>query len=544
LNEAAAPAPGLRRKWRPSLSLIVFVVLTSVLALPLFSLYFLKVYQNQLIQQTEAELIAQSAALAATFHREIETTIPASVPLGTKIPPPAPKPDDEPYQPIWPALELVTASVLPPRPDARAPAAPADPAFVALGARMAPDLVATQNVTLAGFRLLDPNGVVIAGREEVGQSLAHLQEVAGALQGRFSGALRVRISKHDQPSLYSMSRGTGMRVFTAMPVIVRDQVAGVVYASRTPSNVFKYLYEKRAKVALAILFMIVPTLLIGFLFHRTITEPMRELIERTNLIGKGERDALLPLKRHGTSEFARLSQSFLDMARRLNARTSFISTFATHVSHELKSPLTSIQGAAELLRDDIDAAAPAMTEADRRKFLDNIIADTERLSKISMRLRDFARAENPVALGAAKLSVTIAALRAAFAALEIGTSGDLDAPMRITEDNAYIIFSNLADNAMRHGSTTLEVSAARQQNWLRIKVADDGEGVSPNNRTQIFDSFFTTRRDTGGTGMGLAIVRAMLEAHGGAIRLAESDRGTAFELTIPVAEEAGADAVG
>ena len=83
-----------------------------------------------------------------------------------------------------------------------------------------------------------------------------------------------------------------MRVFTAMPVIVRDQVAGVVYASRTPSNVFKYLYEQRGKVALAVLFMIVPTLLIGFLFHRTITEPMRELIERTDLIGKGDRDAL------------------------------------------------------------------------------------------------------------------------------------------------------------------------------------------------------------------------------------------------------------
>ena len=58
-----------RRKWRPSLSLVVFVVLTSVLALPLFSIYFLKVYQNQLIQQAEAELIAQSAALAATFRR-------------------------------------------------------------------------------------------------------------------------------------------------------------------------------------------------------------------------------------------------------------------------------------------------------------------------------------------------------------------------------------------------------------------------------------------------------------------------------------------
>jgi signal transduction histidine kinase len=535
LTDAARPAPGLRQKWRPSLSLVVFLVLTSVLLLPLFSIYFLKVYQNQLIQQTESELIAQSAALAAVFHREIESTIPQGVALGTKVAPAARKSADEPYQPIWPKLELAHESVLPPRPEARTPPAPPDPAFVALGARMTPDLVATQNVTLAGFRLLDPSGTVIAGREEVGLSLAHLHEVAEALQGRFSGALRVRISKHDQPSLYSISRGTGIRVFTAMPVIARDQVAGVVYASRTPSNVFKHLYEQRAKVALAILSMIVPTLLIGFVFHRTITEPMRELIERTNLIGKGDRDALRPLRRHGTSEFARLSQSFLEMARRLNTRSSFISTFATHVSHELKSPLTSIQGAAELLRDDVDA--PDMDDDDRRKFLDNIIADADRLAKISGRLRDFAHAENPVALGAAKLPDTIEGLRAAFAALDIRAHGDLDAPMRISQENAAIIFSNLADNAVRHKSSTLDLSASRQPNLLRIKVSDDGEGVSPNNRTQIFDSFFTTRRDSGGTGMGLAIVRAMLDAHGGAIRLIDSEQGTAFELTIPLADE-------
>jgi signal transduction histidine kinase len=283
--------------------------------------------------------------------------------------------------------------------------------------------------------------------------------------------------------------------------------------------------------------MIVPTLLIGLLFYRTITGPMRELIDRTELIGKGDQDALRPLRHHGTREFTRLSQSFLDMARRLNTRSSFISTFATHVSHELKSPLTSIQGAAELLRDDLDAPTPVMTDQDRRKFLDNIIADSDRLAKISSRLRDFARAENPLAVGATRLSVPIAGLRAAFASLGIAARGDLDIPLRISEENAAIIFSNLADNAMRHGSTMLDISASRQQNGMLIRVADDGEGVSINNRPQIFDSFFTTRRDSGGTGMGLAIVRAMLDAHGGTIRLVETERGTAFELTLAVADE-------
>jgi signal transduction histidine kinase len=525
-----------RQKWRPSLSLVVFLVLTAVLSLPLFCLYFLKLYQNELIQQTESELIAQSAALAAVFQREISVPAEQGLVLGVSVPPQA-QSDDDPYRPIWPRLELADQSVLPPRPAALPPAKPAAPAFVTL-ARMAPDLVATQNVTLAGFRLLDPNGVVIAGHEEIGLSLAHLQEVREALQGRFSAVLRARVSKHNAPPLYSTSRGTGVRVFTAMPVIVRGRVAGVVYASRTPSNVFKYLYEQRGKVILAALFMAVPTLLIGFLFHRTITEPMRELVERTQSVGKGERDALRPLKRHGTSEFARLSQSFLDMARRLNTRSSFISTFATHVSHELKSPLTSIQGAAELLRDDLDAAAPSMTNAEKRKFLDNIIADTERLAKISGRLRDFAHAENPVALGAAKLSTAIAGLRTSFASLDIRAGGELDSPMRISDENAAIIFSNLADNAARHGSSRLDITAEPHPGLLRIKVVDNGEGVSPNNRAQIFDSFFTTRRESGGTGMGLAIVRAMLDAHGGAIRLLDTDTGTAFELTLPLAEAA------
>jgi signal transduction histidine kinase len=489
-----------------------------------------------LIRETESELIAQSAVLAAVFRREVESTISHDVALGEQVPPAVQAPADGPYQPIWPKLELANESVLPPRPEARTPSRAADPDFGALGARMMPDLTATQNVTLAGFRLLDPNGVVIAGREEMGLSLAHLEEVAEALQGRFAAVLRVRISKHDQPALYSISRGTGIRMFTAMPVIVRDQVAGVVYASRTPSNVFKNLYEQRAKVALAILFMIVPTLLIGFLFHRTITEPMRELVERTNQIGKGDRTALRPLKRHGTREFATLSQSFLEMARRLDMRSSFISTFTTHVSHELKSPLTSIQGAAELLRDDVDE--PDMDDDDRRKFLDNIIADTDRLAKISGRLRDLARAENPVAVGATRLTDSVATLRSSFTALDIRASGELDVPVRMSEENVTIILSNLADNATRHDSTVFDLSAARQQALLVLNISDNGEGVSSNNRTRIFDSFFTTRRDSGGTGMGLAIVRAVLEAHGGTIRLVDSEAGAAFEVAIPIADSA------
>src|SRR6202035_5024749 len=87
LIDAAKPVSVPRQKWRPSLSLVLFIVLASVLLLPLFSLYFLKIYQNQLIQQTESELIAQSAALSAVFGHEVEAGISQAIMLGAKVPP-------------------------------------------------------------------------------------------------------------------------------------------------------------------------------------------------------------------------------------------------------------------------------------------------------------------------------------------------------------------------------------------------------------------------------------------------------------------------
>ena len=92
------------------------------------------------------------------------------------------------------------------------------------------------------------------------------------------------------------------------------------------------------------------TLVIGFLFWRTITRPMQALIAHMRAIGIAGRGAIRPPDHHGTRELAMLSQGFLDMAERLYDRTDYIATFAAHVSHELKSPLSAIQGAAELLR--------------------------------------------------------------------------------------------------------------------------------------------------------------------------------------------------
>jgi signal transduction histidine kinase len=106
----------------------------------------------------------------------------------------------------------------------------------------------------------------------------------------------------------------------------------------------------------------------------------------------------------------------------------------------------------------------------------------------------------------------------------------------MSAENAQIVFGHLADNSLRHGATSLAISAREQGDTLIVRVADNGAGVSPGNRDRIFDPFFTTRRADGGTGMGLGIVRALLRAHGGDIALDDSAEGAAFVVTLPIAQ--------
>ena len=341
-----------REKWRPSLGLIIFTVLASVATLPLVGLFFFRLYDNQLIHQTQAELIAQSRVLAAVYAREVEARLDGGITLGAEIPPEA-RPDPRRQvrrrsgpRSISPADDLLAAAAG----CASGERARRSPAYVEIGARLMPIILETQKVTLAGFRILDPHGVVIAGRDEVGQSLAHIEEVATALQGQYRAVLRIRKPDKPPPPIYSISRGVGVHVFSAMPVIVNNHVAGVIYTSRTPSNIFDHLYQERGK------FILAATrrhprrrIAIGLVFSRTITRPMRELIDRAARISRGDRDAFRPLAHYGTREFAQLSHSFLDMAEQLSRRSDYIATFSAHLTHELKSPLTSIKGAAELL---------------------------------------------------------------------------------------------------------------------------------------------------------------------------------------------------
>ncbi|OWV89163.1 histidine kinase [Rhizobium sp. R635] len=287
----------------------------------------------------------------------------------------------------------------------------------------------------------------------------------------------------------------------------------------------------------ALVVVLVLTLAVAYVLTRTITGPIDALIARTDEIARGGKAAIRPLESYGTREIAVLSQSFLDLAGKLVDRTEYVRSFAAHVSHELKSPLTAIRGAAELLRDD-DAERP-MTKAQRLHFLDNIVADAVRLDALLQRLRELAQAETPMTEGASSVASIMALLRQRFPALDISGTGDTETSIALPEEAALIIFANLAHNALQHGATLLELKVSAEARTALILVRDDGSGISEANRDRIFQPFFSTRREEGGTGMGLGIVHAMLSSHGGTIHLRQATGGAEFEIAIPLLSQRG-----
>jgi len=519
-------------KWRPSLSMVVVGMLIFILSLPITGIWLFRFYDTQLVRETEKELIVQAAFIEAYMIESLRAANPSLSKLGAKIQTSGIANKGSTARHLEPELDLATTTILPRRPPPSDQIKIPDTTFINLGRKLTPILQRSQKITLAGYRILDPSGIIIAGRTHLGHSLAHVLEVKNAMAGNYSSVIRERLSDSPPPPIYSISRGTGIRVFVAMPVVFEGRVAGVVYLSRTPSHFLRELYGQRWKIGLAAVFMLTITFLIAYVFIRTIKGPIEALNERTKRISEGDRTALEPLAHHGTRELANLSQGLMGMSRKLHERSDYLKTFATHVSHELKSPLTSIQGATELLRDSNDQ----MNEEERKRFIENILGDTERLTKLLDRLRALAIADNSDQRGRCNIAEQVDKLRSRFPDLEISLLEKTNCDVAISPENAEIVFSNLLENAQQHLATLIEIEIIRQADMLRITITDNGEGISQLNQAKIFDLFFTTRREDGGTGMGLGIIHSVLNSNSGKIIFKDVKQGACFEIDIPAAQ--------
>jgi signal transduction histidine kinase len=308
---------------------------------------------------------------------------------------------------------------------------------------------------------------------------------------------------------------------------------GVFYLSRTPNNIIKHLYAERDKVFIATLSLLGLAVLLVLFVSSTISRPLRELIQQIERVKHGQQRQVEPLKSPVTHEVAQLSESFVGMSHALAERTDYIRRFATHVSHEFKTPLTSMQGALELLQDHLDT----MPTERRHQFIDNLLADTQRLKQLVNRLLELARADalEPSRQESA-LPEVIRTLQNRYAerGLELRGSDLPTTPLAMAPDALETVLTNLFENSLQHHASHVAMTATQQGNTLHLRLHDNGNGISPANREKIFTPFFTTRRSSGGTGLGLEITLSLLKAYGGKVEVVDSESGAAFVLSVPL----------
>ena len=511
---------------------ILLVVMLMVLVLPLASLYFFRIYENELVQQTERELISQSATLAASF-RMLARNLHQNVEVYGRFLSNLPK-DDSDYHPIIPTLSLINP-IKALRPDSLPAPIPADAIALKIGGLLEPVMQDTRQITLSGMRLLDMNGVVIAGRNEVGFSLAHIPEVKRALGGHYASVIRQRESNQPPPPLYSISRGSLIRVFVAFPIIENQHLQGVVYISRTPENILKHLYAVKEKVLIvSVILLALLAALVAFV-SSSISRPIRDLIQQTHRIRQGEQKHLEPLKYPVTYEVAQLSESFVSMSQALNERGDYLHRFATHMSHEFKTPLTAMQGALELLHDHIDT----MPKAQQRRFIDNLLADTQRLKQLVTRLLELARADAiETSPKTCCLHDVLTELTSQFSerGLLLHYPNVQNYVLVIAQEVLEMALFNLLENSLQHKADQVEIRAVPHGNGIGLELHDNGDGISSANQDKIFTPFFTTRRSTGGTGLGLAITLSLLKAYQGTVEHLPSENGALFLIRLNLAK--------
>lgn len=358
-----------------SIRRILVLVSLLFLLLPVGGLYFLRIYESALIRQTESELIAQGAFVAAFYQQEVRQLLAEKhidpnqygSPLASQN-----RQQNSTINPILPHLDLAQDRIFAARPQPLYTRDTLDSFASAAGRKLLPVLKEGQRVTLSGIKVLDYQGLVVTGDEERGLSFSHAEEFQQAKNGRPVSLLRLRRMPANQAPISSVSRNATVNVFVALPVILNDRLIGVVWLNRTALDLSQALYSKRMALGWTALFLLLTTLLITLLTSLTVTRPIRALVQKTRLIAQGDPDGMIPLASPITREIAELSDMLAGMAQTLQQRSEYIQTFTAHVSHEFKTPLTAIRGSVELLQDNLEG----MPKAQQQRFLNNIAKDT------------------------------------------------------------------------------------------------------------------------------------------------------------------------
>ena len=395
-----------------------------------------------------------------------------------------------------------------------------------------PALLAMEEETGTRTRLLDADGRVVQSPDpaEVGTPMSAFPEVSAALRGEEGLAVRPRESPDYEP-LSSPERGALVRMTVARPLLSPDgAVVGVVVVSRTPREVFQALFHMRSTlIAVGVATMVVAGAMAvgsGHLLSRS----LRRLSRTSRRLTDGQFDSVEGLIRPAASHVSEVRELAVDMARMAEAlreRLRYITEFAGNVSHEFKTPITTLRGTVELLAED-----PDMPAEQRLLFVDNALVDLRRMDQLVSGLLALARAEEGGGSEVVDLDEVLSGVAERWP--EVQRTGRAGA-VRGRPHQLDVVLENLVANAFQHGGPGVRVAlqASQSAGRARIEVVDDGPGISLANQEHVFERFFTTDREGGGTGLGLALVRAICRAHRGDVQVASAPGRTVFTVDLP-----------
>ena len=381
----------------------------------------------------------------------------------------------------------------------------------------------------------DGRGIVIYDSEDgqaVGEDYSDWRDVHLTLNGEY-GARATRfpgvVSPDDPERELTVA-------YVAAPIYFKGKIAGVVTVAKPKYNIDRFVAHAREKLLWAVLLAVVLVVAIGLMLYSWVSRPLQALVDYANRISHDERVEMPSL---GDNEIGRVGQAMEAMRQALEDK-HYVERYVQTLTHELKSPLTAIHSAAELLGRGLPA--------DRREqFANTIMKETERLNEFSSQLLQLTTLEKKRHLD----DPTRFSINKILS--DIFDSHQLDAQQRqqtlqleqvepcTLNGDPFLLrqaIDNLLRNAMAfspaHSNITLRLQ--QQDGSVIIDVIDQGPGIPDFVGERIFERFYSLPRPDSGrksTGIGLTFAREVAQLHGGSLTLTNLEQGARARLVIP-----------
>ena len=365
-----------------------------------------------------------------------------------------------------------------------------------------------------------------AGRDE-GKDYATWRDVYLTLRGQY-GARTTRQNPDDPLSSV---------MYVAAPIMVHNDIIGVVSVGKPTRNVNQFVASARRKILFAGFATGVAMLLVGLVMSGTVTRPLRRLTDYAQAVRDGQRITLPPL---GRSEIGTLGQAFEEMRDALEGK-QYVEHYVQALTHEIKSPLAAIQGAAELLQEDMPAVR-------RKQFLHNIGSEAQRIQAVIDKLLLLSSLETRKAIedvDIINVYTLLQDVQRGLMPLVTARGQQLELYGSTTAEicgDAFLVrqaAANLLINAIEFTQPGGTITATVQENdhSVSLSVQDNGPGIPDYALQRVFERFYSLPRPSTGkksSGLGLSLVYEVATLHGGDITLANAHEGGGVaRLTLP-----------